>query len=533
MVKGLILSFVVASSLFAQGEPGLRLFAPVAMNEVQLIDGQGTVVHSWPGFNNISVHMTEDGSLLRGVVEPNIGFPGTTGRLQKLDIDGTITWDLLVSNTERLMHHDIEPLPNGNVLLMVADYMTQADAIAAGRDPALLPAVEWLPESILEIQQTGPTTGQVVWEWHVMDHLVQDFDSSKLNYGVVSDQHRLVNINYPPIVLQIGDWNHANGIDYDPINDWIVISAREQNELWVIDHSTTTAEAASSFGGARGKGGKLLWRWGNPEAYGRGTPADRQLFLQHDPRFVPPGYPGAGHITVFNNQYLANQSAVMEIELPVNAQGLPRFSAGTNVYAPLAPFWVFAEPGFYSSFVSSAERLPSGNTLICSGAQSRLFEVDMSGQTVWSHQSPGTDVIFHAHSVERRLWASGTGVSVANGGRVDFTHLVDSGRSGEFYYLLGSLTGTLPGIPLPGGLHLPLNEDVLLIGMLQYPNIGVFEDTLGSVDAQGRASSAIDIPSGLLLPALIGLQMDLVHAIVDSTVTVVEVSNVVTVTLGS
>ncbi|MGK0204705.1 MAG: hypothetical protein ACI9S9_003790, partial [Planctomycetota bacterium] len=401
MAKGLLVGLVTTFSLFAQGEPGLRLFAPVAMNEVQLVDGQGTVVHSWPGIDNISVHMMDDGSLLRGVVEPAVGFPGTTGRLQKLDIDGNLTWDLLVSNAQRLMHHDIEPLPNGNVLLMVADVLPAAEAISNGRDPALLPSAEWLPESILEIQQTGPTTGQVVWEWHVQDHVVQDFNPAKSNFNVVANHPELVDINYPPVALPLGDWNHANGIDYDPINDWIVISARSQDEVWLIDHSTTTAEAAEHVGGVRGRGGDLLWRWGNPEAYDRGTALDRQLFQQHDPRFIPPMFPGAGHITIFNNQHLIDQSAVIEIELPVDGQGLPFIELASNVFGPAAPVWSFAEPGFYSSFVSSAQRLANGNTLICSGAQSRLFEVDASGQTVWSHQHPGTDIIFHAHSVDR------------------------------------------------------------------------------------------------------------------------------------
>ena len=529
----LLVGLVSTCSLLAQGAPGLRLFAPVALNEVQLIDGQGTVVHTWPGFNNLALHMTEDGSLLRGVIEPNIGFPGTTGRLQKLDIEGNLMWDMLVSNAQRLMHHAIHELPNGNVLMMVADYLPASFAIAQGRDPALLPAVEWLPESILEIQQTGPTTGQVVWEWNVHDHVIQDFDSTKSNFGVISDHPELVNINYPPEVLTLGDWNHANGIDYDPINDWIVISARAQDEVWLIDHGTTTAEAAGHVGGARGRGGDLLWRWGNPEAYDRGTSVDRQLFQQHDPRFIPPGYPGAGNMTIFNNQHLPSQSAVIEIELPVDAQGMPFIDPGSNTFGPAAPVWTFTEPGFFSSFVSGAERLANGNTLICSGVEGRLFEVTASGQTVWSYQSPGTDIIYQAHSVDRRLWISSDEVSVANGGRVDFTHIVDTERTGDFYYLLGSLTGTLPGTPLPGGLHLPLNEDVLLIGMLTYPNLGVFEDTLGMVDAQGRASSAIDIPPGLLLPALIGLEMNLLHALVDGTGYVVEVSNVVTVTIGA
>jgi hypothetical protein len=276
MKKVLLATFLFALPTFAQGEPGLRLFTTTAANEVQLVDGNGVTVHSWPGPDNIAVHLTAEGDLLRGVIDPNSSFPGTTGRLQKLDIEGNITWDLLVNNSQRLMHHDIEPLPNGNVLLMVVDNMTQADAIAQGRDPALLPAPNWLPESILEVQQTGPTTGQVVWEWHIRDHLIQDSDPSKPSYGVIADHPELMNVNYPPTVLTIGDWNHANGIDYDPINDWIAISSREQNEILLIDHSTTSLEAAGHTGGVRGRGGDFLWRWGNPEAYGRGTAADRQ-----------------------------------------------------------------------------------------------------------------------------------------------------------------------------------------------------------------------------------------------------------------
>ena len=79
---------------------------------------------------------------------------------------------------------------------------------------------------------------------------------------------------------------HANGIDYNADLDQIVLSFREVSEFWVIDHNTTTEEAA-------GPAGDLLYRWGNPEAYDRGKPADRQLFFQHDAKWVPDGTPGA------------------------------------------------------------------------------------------------------------------------------------------------------------------------------------------------------------------------------------------------
>lgn len=58
-----------------------------------------------------------------------------------------------------------------------------------------------------------------------------------------------------------------NGIDYNPVLDQIALSTHNLNEWYIIDHSTTTAEAATSSGGNSGKGGDLLYRWGNPAAY--------------------------------------------------------------------------------------------------------------------------------------------------------------------------------------------------------------------------------------------------------------------------
>ncbi len=514
-------------------EPGLRLFSPTQGGFTQIVDGQGTIVRQWSGTGTLVVHMEEDGGIIRGMVEPNSGFPGTTGRLQRRDVLDNVTWDMVVSNPDRLMHHDIFTLPNGNVLVMVVDWLARADAIAAGRDPTKLTAPGWLPESILEIEQTGPTTGQVVWEWHVMDHLVQDFDPLLPNFGNVADHPELVDINYPPVVLSLtGDWNHCNGIDYDPVNDWIIISSREQDECWLIDHSTTTTEAAGHTGGARGRGGDLLWRWGNPECYGRGTAADRALFRQHDPRFIPQGFPGAGNITIFNNQALPQQSTVIEIELPVDASGAPFVDPVSGVFGPAAPVWTYTAPGFYSAFVSSAQRLRNGNTLICSGAQSELLEVTSAGQTVWSHTDPGNTFTFQVDAIERRIWSDNDELSAASGGSVTFTHQCDSVRAGNFYFLLGSLSGTSPGTPLPGGAILPLNTDGLLLGMLTFPNFAVFIDTFGVVDSLGRARSAITVPPNLLVPALVGAEMSLCHILIDSVGDIAEISNVETVRIA-
>src|SRR5206468_9542940 len=87
-------------------------------------------------------------------------------------------------------------LPNGNVLLIVWDRKTAQEAVAAGRRPELLDGKFFLLDCLIEIKPTGRTTGAVVWEWHLWDHLVQDHDPSKANYGKVAEHPELVDLNF-------------------------------------------------------------------------------------------------------------------------------------------------------------------------------------------------------------------------------------------------------------------------------------------------------------------------------------------------
>ncbi|MCK5942655.1 MAG: aryl-sulfate sulfotransferase, partial [Planctomycetes bacterium] len=421
--------------------------------------------------------------------------------------------------------------PNGNVLVIVWDRYTVADAIAAGRDPASITGTDWLPDGILELEPTGPTSANVVWEWHLIDHVIQDFDPSRPNYGVVANHPELLDINYPPVVLPDGDWNHANGIDYDPIHDLIAISCRAQNEIYIIDHSTTTAEAAGHTGGLRGRGGDILWRWGNPAAYRAGTAADQQLDGQHDPRFVPPGYPGAGHLTLFNNRHTPTESAVYELVLPMDPAGNFAIDPITGTYGPAAPVWTFAEPGFFSNVTSSAERLPNGNTLICSGTQNRVFEVTPNGATVSSFVHQGSTLLFQANYVDRTLWADTPTLSVA-GDQVGFDHLTGTANAGDYALLLGTLSGRSPGTLLPGGALLPLNADFLTDAMVTTWNTGVFVDTLVMLDASGAGASTVLAPPGVIPPALAGFTLDFAHVVLDGSLQIVRVSNAVSVTLA-
>src|SRR5678815_4211721 len=144
------------------------------------------------------------------------------------------------------------------------------------------------------------------------------------------------------------------------------------DEMYVIDHSTTTAEAAGHTGGNSGRGGDLLYRWGNPVAYGAGTEADQQLFGQHDAQWIPAGSPGAGNILIFNNgldRPAGQFSTIEEITPPVDAQGNYALTPG-SAYGPALPSWNYTAAiptSFSSDHISGTQRLPNGNTLICDG----------------------------------------------------------------------------------------------------------------------------------------------------------------------
>ena len=420
--------------------PGYTLFPPLRSETTYLIDMEGRVVHTWdsdysPGN---SAYLLDDGSLLRACRMDNDLFSGggQGGRLQQHDWDGALLWDFEFSNDTHMHHHDFEPLPNGNVLLIAWESMETEDAIALGRDPAQIGEKGFWPDFVVEIEPLRPNGGKVVWEWHAADHLIQDFDPDKAGYGDVTAHPELIDINgdhrdQPPLSeaererlaeveremqalgytgddeeeeaddakageeesrRRAGDWLHTNGIDYHPELDLIVLSVRRMHEIWIIDHSTSSEEAAGHTGGRYGRGGDLLYRWGNPRLYGQGSAADRQLFGQHDATFVPGEKPGVPHVLLFNNgegRPGGNFSSVDEIALPFDPE--QGFAIAEGALDPKEPCWSYRAPekeSFFSSFISGTQRLPNGNTLICSGVQGRFFEVTRDGEVVWDYLNP-------------------------------------------------------------------------------------------------------------------------------------------------
>ncbi len=361
---------------------GLYFFSPIRSTETHLMNAEGVAFYTWesdytPGN---SVYLLENGNLLQPGTEKTGVFDagGSGGVVQEIAPDNTIVWEFRYANNQVQLHHDIEQLPNGNILMIAWEYKTRAEAIAAGRDPSLLKDGELWPDHIIEVD---PSTDQIVWEWHVWDHLIQDYDATKENYGTVSEHPELINLNH--IAREpSADWNHTNAIDYNPELDQIMLSVHGFSEIWIIDHDTTTEEAA-------GPAGDLLYRWGNPEAYDSGTADDRQLYVQHDTQWIPTDYPGGGNILVFNNGHKAARaySTIDEIIPPLNDDGSYNLTPGA-AFGPEAPTWTYAADNptdFFADHISGAQRLPNGNTLICSGTNGYFFEVTQEGEIVWSY----------------------------------------------------------------------------------------------------------------------------------------------------
>ena len=505
MLLPLIIALLPQSGM----QDGLTLYAPQGSLEASLLDTNNNVVHTWigkanPGFAN---YLSPEGTLLR--LYKIGGFPGSQiggsgGGLREWSWDGQVLWDFQLANSTEHAHHDLAILPNGNILMLAWQNVGRNAALAAGRNPAYLQGPTFWSDRVIEVERG---TGNIVWEWNAFDHVVQDFSPALPNYGVVADYPGLLSMNYPPKVVSNGDWLHFNSVDYNEEFDQILISSRAWSEIWIVDHSTTTAEAAGHTGGNYGKGGDILYRWGNPQCYDRGGSNDRTLYGQHDATWIEDGYPGDGNILVFNNgqgRPGGNHSSVDEIVPPIDALGNYTVPASA-AFDPAAAIWSWTDTpasNMFSLNISGCQRQPNGNTLICSGAEGRMLEIDTNDNIVWDLTPPSGASIFKIRRYQRWLWPGDSELYAATGGSLTLDLVAGSERAGRNYWTVGSFSGTSPGTTLPGGIVAPLNRDNFTQFVIQNTNGPGFQGFAGSLDANGFASATIDtlgpIPASLV-----------------------------------
>jgi hypothetical protein len=376
---------------------------------VYLFDNCGQVVHTWEDNADSragnTAYLLEDGRLLKTKRPANFtGDPiwagGGGASVEIRSWENELLWSFTLNDSLRRLHHDIEYMPNGHVLMIVWELKTQEEAIAAGRDSNLLSQGVLWPDYIIEVD---PQSDEIVWEWHTWDHLIQDFDSTKENFGTVSEHPELIDLN---LVGNDGraDWMHTNAIDYHPALDQIMLSVPTLNEVWIIDHTTTTEQAAGHSGGLGNRGGDLLYRWGNPAAYRAGTTEDQTLFFQHDAHwaldFLENSHPHFGKIAVFNNRFSEDFSTANVFNPPFDMYKWTYLMEGT-VWGPSGYDLAIEHPEpamLHSTGMSSVQLLPNGNTLICSGKWGYTFELTPERHIVWEYATPPKAGLFATQS---------------------------------------------------------------------------------------------------------------------------------------
>jgi hypothetical protein len=159
----------------------------------------------------------------------------------------------------------------------------------------------------------------------------------------------------------------------------VIISSREANFVAIIARS-----------------GDVVWQIG-PDY--RDTPEQReigQIIGQHHPHIIPVGLPGAGNLLVFDNGGRAGYGAGNPIA-PKGVQAVSRIYSRVLEIDPvtLEVVWQYMveegpteEFNFFSWYVSSAQRLPNGNTMINEGSHGRIFEVTAEKEIVWEYVNP-------------------------------------------------------------------------------------------------------------------------------------------------
>jgi hypothetical protein len=312
----------------ARASPGLTLFAPMGGTDVYLVDLKGTVVHTWnlPYPPGLYGYLTDRGTLFYNGQIRNETFLGQSPFMGGVAMEVDWNGRVLWEIKRPDHHHDGRLLKNGNIVLLCGSELPAdvAKRVRGGRPGTELAGGKMWSDSVVEMT----TGGTVVWEWRAWEHLDPERD------GLTAPQDERT------------EWTHANAVFEQPDGD-LLVSFRNISTLVRIDRKTRT----------------IAWRLGAPPLAG-----------QHGPTLLP-----NGHILLFDNgPHRLDESFPFSRVIEID----PASQSIVWKYQEARPF------NFFSPRISSAQRLPNGNTLINEGNFGRMFEVTTDGGVVWEYVNP-------------------------------------------------------------------------------------------------------------------------------------------------
>lgn len=361
---------------------GYTLYSPFSGDKAYLIDNCGLVVNEWNwdgGSNYTGCHLLPDGSVIKLVLAGGGVAAYGDACFERRSWDDELIWSYCGEGRFAGIHSDLVLLPNGNFAALVQDAHTPAESIAAGVNPNNL-SNSWSTESVVEFMPTGLTTGEVVWEWREWDHLIQDFDPTKDNYGVVSENIGKIDCN------NVFGNEHFNSLFYIEERDQFLMSSWRGDEIYIIDHNISNEDAM-------GPAGDLLWRWGNPSNYDMS--GSQMLFGQHNPEYINAEYEHhGGKISVFNNGYAGAPGSGACVINPIYDELTNTYMVGSNgAFLPEDFDWawggeIFPGSNMSSGIMGGVSPQSNGNLTICEATKGRFSEVTFDGDIVWVYQNP-------------------------------------------------------------------------------------------------------------------------------------------------
>lgn len=351
---------------------------------VYLVNNCGELINSWQSEFTVALSskLMHDGSIVRGISEGGgnvLQGGGSGGGVEIQAWDGTVKWVFDYNeNGQYLQHHDVMPLPNGNIIILAWESRSSDEAADLGRQDGN----SMKSERIIEItpDYNDGTSGTVVWEWYAFDHTVQNVDPSLGNFGDLLTNNNRLNINNG----NGNDWLHFNGVDYIEEFDQLLISSRFWDEIYVLDHSTTTEEAATASGGNYGSGGDILYRWGRSGNYNGSI--GQQLNDNHGGRWAPSSYTNGSTFSIFSNGGGgAGVSTIVSWTPPMNSDGSYNKEADGS-WGPTNADVEYEVPLAMTG--SNCQPMPNGNLLYCANTGGNLGEIDLAENLVWQYKIP-------------------------------------------------------------------------------------------------------------------------------------------------
>jgi Arylsulfotransferase (ASST) len=368
---------------------GYTVLSPLATPAVLVIDMNGNVVKRWDDFNNSAGGPAR---VLPGgfVMAASGARPPHQESLELIqrDFAGAILWRF--SRNEQItmrdgstiwaarQHHDWQrdDFPAGY-------YSPESSPGIKGGNTLILTHTDRKQPKVADVMLGDDrlievsSNGDILWEWVASDHIDE--------LGFAPDARAVIKAAAAFNKARGSyDWLHVNSATYVGPNRWF-----DQGDTRFAPNNVIISSREASLLAIVARDGKIVWRLGPDFSASKELRAIRQIIGQHHAHLIPKGLPGAGNVLVFDN----GGSSGYGFANPIAPDGRGAFARATSRVLEINPVtlelvWSYANPRFFSTNISGAQRLPNGNTLITAGAGGRMFEVTREGAIVWEYMYP-------------------------------------------------------------------------------------------------------------------------------------------------